>query len=90
VNSAGTKWRYVNPAGSVRRVLVRDLSSKEPGLLRWSLKAESAATVTLPSSDAVRMSIVLGDVGECASVVFDPPSGVRPRCSGNADKLSCR
>jgi hypothetical protein len=90
VNSAGTKWRYVNPAGSVKRVLVRDLSSKEPGLLRWSLKAESAATVTLPSSDAIRMSVVLGDAGECASVVFDPPSGARPRCSGDTAKVSCR
>ena len=69
-------------------MLVRDLSSKQPGLLRWSLKAEAGAAM-LPASDAVRLSVVLGDAIECGSAVFDPPGGVRPRCGGDADRLTC-
>ena len=90
VNSAGNKWKYVGTSTTVKRVTVRDQSSKTPGLIRWALKGDAAMAAVLPASDALRLSIVLGDPGECASVVFDPPSGVRPRCTGDATKLNCR
>jgi hypothetical protein len=92
-NNAGTRWRYTDGSGSVSGVTsisVSDLSTKEPGLLRWSLKAESAASITLPAPDAVRVSVVLGAAAECADFVFNPPAGPRPRCKGDAEQMSCR
>jgi parallel beta-helix repeat protein len=90
LNATGKKWRYANSAGEVTRARVRDLSKKSPGRLRWSIIAESAAAAQLPGADAVRASIVLGDPLECASLVFAPPAGSRPRCHGGADRLTCR
>jgi hypothetical protein len=88
----GRKWRYRDEAGSadgVTAVLVRDLSAKAPGLLRWSIKAEAVAT-TLPSPDAVRLAAVVGGTGECGEVVFADPTGAKPRCMGSSERISCR
>lgn len=88
----GKKWRYRDQAGSadgVTAVLVRDLSAKNPGLVRWSIKAEGGAT-TLPSPDAVRLTAIVGGAGECGEVVFADPVGAKPRCTGSSERLSCR
>lgn len=90
VNSAGTKWRYVGAGGPVKRASVKDLSKKSPGLLGFTLYAQTDMATTLPSSDAVRLSVVLGDPIECGFSVFEPPAGARPRCTGDASTLTCR
>ncbi len=92
-NAAGTKWRYLDSSGSVAGVTsvsVSDLSAKEPGLLGWSLKAESSGLAALPAADAIRLSVVLGLPAECADLVFNPASGERPRCKGDSARVSCR
>jgi hypothetical protein len=88
----GKKWRYRDKAGSadgVIAVLVRDLSAKTPGLVRWSIKAEGVAS-TLPSPDAVRLTAIVGGTGECGEVVFADPAGAKPRCTGSSERISCR
>jgi parallel beta-helix repeat protein len=92
VTADGKKWRYRDASGAadgVTAVLVRDLSAKVPGLIRWSIKAEGAPA-SLPSPDAVRLTAVLGDANECGGTTFAGPTGVKPRCAGGADRLSCR
>jgi hypothetical protein len=50
----------------------------------------NGGSITLPSPSATRAAVVLGDAGECATVVFNPPSGARPRCRGDAVRIVCR
>jgi len=92
VSANGTKWRYrdkIGSAGGVTAVLVRDLSAKTPGLVRWSIKAVGAAAL-LPSPDAARLTAVVGGAGECAEIVFSDPTGPRPRCTAASERISCR
>ena len=91
-NAAATRWRYKDVTGSaagVTSVLVRDLSAKQDGLLRWVVKAAGEAA-TLPLPDGVRMSVVLGDAIECANVSFGDPTAARPRCKGDAARIACK
>jgi hypothetical protein len=91
-NGAATKWVYKDTqalVGGVKRLIVRDRSAKQPGRLKVVVKS-IALSGPLPAPDAVRAVLVVGDVGECASVVWDPPSGARPRCRGDATRLVCR
>jgi len=38
----------------------------------------------------VRTAVVLGDPGECAAVTWNGPGAARPRCTGDARRLTCR
>lgn len=91
VNHAGTVWSYRDPSGSVggvTRIVVKDRSSVEDGLLRWMVKANGAGA-TLPDVSAVRTAVVVGAANECALLQWDPPSDARPRCQGDNASLSC-
>lgn len=91
-NASGTRWRYVDPTGSVGGVLravVIDASKKEPGLLRFRVKAR-APTYPLPDSAQTQTSVWFGDTNECAHLAWNPPTGDRPRCATAANKLTCR
>jgi hypothetical protein len=93
VNTAGTRWSYRDPSGAVGgvvSVVVRDLSHKQDGLLRWVVRAKTTGSATLPAATAVRGSALLGNAAECASVQWNPPGGIRPRCDGDAALLRCR
>jgi hypothetical protein len=92
VNNAGTVWSYRDPSGSaggVTRLLVKDRSNVQDGLLRWTLKA-NGGSVVLPGVAAVRTAAVLGDASECAALQWNAPGGARPRCQGSSASLSCR
>ena len=92
VNASGTRWTYRDGAGTqggITKVVVRDRSSHVDGLLAWSVTGKSAATATLLDPSAVRSTMVLGAASECASLTWNPPGGVRPRCTGTAAKLAC-
>lgn len=85
-------WKYRDRdgvQGPVQQVVVRDMSSKEDGLIAWTLKARGG-TATLPAVDSVRSTIVLGAAGECAANDWNGPTGLRPRCSGDSTALRCR
>jgi hypothetical protein len=91
VNAQQTRWRYSDPAGTlggITRVVLRDKSSVSPGLVRWVVKGKTAAQVALPGAAGVRGTLVVG--GVCAAQVWNPPTGVRPRCEGDAARLTCR
>jgi hypothetical protein len=92
VNRAGTTWSYRDRAGvhgSITKAIVKDRSSRTDGLLLWSVTGKSGATVMLPAVAMVRSTIVLGAQLECASCAWNPPTGVRPRCTGSPAKLAC-
>jgi hypothetical protein len=90
-NGAGTRWRYRDPTGAlggITRVLVRDKSAVAPGLVRWLVKAKTPASLVLPDVTAVRGTLEIG--ATCAMHTWNPPSGPRPRCDGDASRLACR
>jgi hypothetical protein len=92
VNASGDRWLYTDPTGShagIRGAVVRDRSIKQDGLVRFGVKG-NGGSITLPSPTATRTAIVLGAADECAALVFNPPSGGRPRCRGDAARLVCR
>ena len=92
VNAKGDRWTYVDPNGTnagIRAVTVRDRSIKQDGLVRFGVKG-SGGSIVLPAPSATRTTVVLGAPGECAAVVFNPPTGTRPRCRGDATRIVCR
>jgi hypothetical protein len=92
VNAAGTRWTYVDPTGAVAgvlRVVIVDKSRRQDGLLAWRVLARGAS-FSLPDADDVRSAVVLGSPGECASTSWNGPGEERPRCEGDASKLTCR
>jgi hypothetical protein len=92
VNAAGNRWTYTDPTGShagIRGVVVRDRSITQDGLVRFGVKG-NGGSITLPPPTATRTTVVLGAADECAALVFNPPSGGRPRCRGDAARIVCR
>ena len=92
VNARGDRWTYTDPAGSnggIRNLVVRDRSIRQDGLVRFGVKG-NGGSIALPPPTATRMSVVLGDADECASLVLGPPDGARPRCRGDAARIVCR
>lgn len=92
VSSRGTSWKYrdsANLQGPVTRVTLRDMSGRQDGLIAWTIRARGGA-VTLPPASSVRTSVILGNSEECAALVWNPPGGARPACSGDAAEIRCR
>jgi len=91
VNAAENRWRYADAAGSVggiTRIVVRDRSSSQAGLVRWVVKAKTDGSFVLPPVSAVRGAIVTG--AACAAHAFNGPGEPRPRCDGDASRVGCR
>jgi hypothetical protein len=91
VNTAQTRWVYRDPSGSaggVTHVVIKDLSNRQDGLIKFTVTAKSA-TAVLPNVGAVRTSAVLGDTAECAALQWSAPSETRPRCDGDASSIRC-
>jgi hypothetical protein len=75
--------------GGITKAVVQDRSAKEPGLLKAAMKG-IGGTFTLPDPAAARSALRLGTASECALQVWNPPTGDRPRCDGDASRLTCR
>jgi hypothetical protein len=91
-NAAGTRWIYKDLAGSaggVTRVMLRDRSGTTDGLLAWRVVAKGTSSV-LPGVASTRAAVVLGAAAECAAAAWNGPTGVRPRCAGDASRINCR
>jgi hypothetical protein len=91
VNDAGTRWTFTDRTGSVSgitKAVVQDRSSREDGLLRFTVKGKGGS-IELPTASGVRTTVVLGAPLECASLLWNPPGGTRPRCDGDAARLRC-
>jgi len=92
VNSAGTRWTYTDAAGThggITRATVTDASRSVDGLLKWSITGKIGST-TVPNVSQVRTAVILGAPLECAALTWNPPSGARPRCSGDSSQIVCR
>ena len=90
VNAPGTRWRYSDPSGAlggITKILVRDKSAVTPGLVRWVVKGKTGALLALPDVSSVRGTLVVG--AACATHTWNGPAGERPRCEGDATRLSC-
>jgi hypothetical protein len=91
-NRSGTQWTYTDRAGAVggiRKAVLKDRSKTQSGLVRLTVQGKPAGLVLSPST-ATRTTFVVGAASECASLVWNPPTGPKPRCAGDAAKLSCR
>jgi parallel beta-helix repeat protein len=92
INSAANRWTYVDPdgtVGGVLRAVVKDRSVVTDGLVHWAWKAKGG-TAVLPDVSATRATVIVGAAQECASVQWNPPGGLRPRCDGDAARIVCR
>ena len=93
VSADGKSWNFVDRAGSqagITRIAIRDRSKREDGLLRWRVVGKRAGSVVLPDVHRVRTAVILGDAAECAAVAWNRPGAPRPRCLGDATRLTCR
>ncbi|HEV7731312.1 MAG TPA: right-handed parallel beta-helix repeat-containing protein [Candidatus Binatia bacterium] len=91
-NGAGNRWMYRDPAGSiagVTKVVVQNRSNKEPGLLKLTMKGKGGSFV-LPDASSVRTTVVFGAALECAQHLWNGPAAPRPRCDGDASRLTCK
>jgi len=89
----GRRWTFVDKTGAhagITRIAVQDRSKKQDGLLHWRIVGKTGASAALPAPDAARVTMVLGDPGECASLAWNGPGESRPRCTGDASRLVCR
>lgn len=92
VNGAGNKWTYRDRTGAVAGVtkaIVQDKSAKEDGLLLVSVKGKGG-TFTLPAPASARTTVVFGAASECAQSLWNGPGGSRPRCDGDASRITCK
>ena len=89
----GMRWSFVDRSGShagITRVAIRDRSKREDGLLKWRVVGKSAGSIVLPDVHRVRTAVILGDAPECAAVTWNGPGQPRPRCIGDARRVTCR
>jgi hypothetical protein len=92
VNEGGTRWKYTDPAGAVggvRKVVVRDRSRREPGLVRWTIRT-TGGDAPLPDASDLRTTVSFGGSGACAGIVWGGPDDPRPRCKPKGTRLRCR
>jgi Right handed beta helix region len=91
-NRSGTQWTYTDRAGAhggVTRATLKDRSRKQSGLLRLVVKAKGGS-LPLPDAADARTAFVVGAADECATAVWNPPGAPKPRCDGDASRLTCR
>jgi hypothetical protein len=92
VNERGTRWKYTDPAGAiggVRKIVVRDRSHREPGLVRWTIRT-FGGDAPLPDPADLRTTVSFGTSDACAAVVWGGPDDPRPRCTPKNTRLRCR
>ena len=87
-NAAGNRWTFKGNVGGITRVSLQDRSSHTDGLIRFSVQGDGGSVV-LPDPSQVRSALIVGAPHECASHTWSPPSGARPRCTGDATRLKC-
>jgi parallel beta-helix repeat protein len=88
-------WTYTNrtagETGGVKRVAVKDLSRKTPGLVQFSVKmkggAYAIAPADLPLEALVALDPPTAETGQCGQATFVPPSAA---CTLGAGTLRCR
>lgn len=82
--------------GDIVRATVTS-SARTPGLLTVKIKGRGGNFQVPSGADPIRLVVVPGNQsrglsGQCASIAFNPATGIRPRCNGSATgtSLVCR
>lgn len=92
---SGTSWKYVDkrpmPSGGITALAVRDLSDKEPGLVRVKVTgkrgAYPVAAASLPLTGIVVLDPPTAATGQCGVAAFTAPDG---SCTTTGRRLTCR
>jgi hypothetical protein len=91
---SGTRWKYVakNAAslGGITAISVRDLSAKDPGLVRFRVRGKRgsypADPAHLPLSGLFILDPPTAETGQCAEASFEAPA----TCSFTGRAIKCR
>jgi hypothetical protein len=90
-NKKGTRWRFDDPTGAhggVQRIDVADKSStRAPGRLTFAVRI--VGTSAMPVLGPLDAAIRFGTVSECARAHWNGPEANKPRCRGNALRVTC-
>jgi len=90
----GRRWVYLNrsntPIDGIASVVVEDLSTRQPGLVKFSVKGQrgnyAVAPANLPLSGWLVLDPPTADTGQCGEASFAPP---RARCTVAGHVLRC-
>jgi parallel beta-helix repeat protein len=91
--SAGWKYtdRSESPPGGIRSVVIRDRSGREPGVVRFRVRAGRGAYAVapedLPLAAALSVDPPTAETGQCGSVAFTGAGGT---CTLGAKRVICR
>lgn len=93
VARGGDAWKYVNrsdnPPGGIRSVAIRDLSRREPGLLKIRAVGRrgsyQVATSDLPLTAFFSVDPPTAETGQCGVADFAPAD-----CTRNGRRVACR
>jgi hypothetical protein len=91
-NRSGTQWTYTDRAAThsgITKAQLKDRARTQSGLVRLTVQGKPAGLV-LPAVAQTRTVFVIGAANECAALVWNPPTGPKPRCTGTDAKLACR
>lgn len=91
---SGTSWRYVNksatPPGGISLLTIRDLSSKQPGLLRVRAVGKRGSYPVDPANLPLTGLLVLDPptaaTGQCGIATFAAPQG----CTSDGKSVKCK
>jgi hypothetical protein len=89
-SASGKRWRFddrTGALGGLRRIEIVDQSSQAPGRLTFELRFVGAPL--LPGAAPVDLALQFGNANECAAAHWNAANGARPRCRGNAQRLTC-
>jgi parallel beta-helix repeat protein len=88
-------WKYVNdgasPAGGITRVVVKDLSRKQPGLVQFSVSGRRGSYAADPSKLPLEALLVLdpptAETGQCGRASFTGPTTT---CTASGGVIRCK
>jgi DNA-binding beta-propeller fold protein YncE len=95
VNRAGTLWffrdRFGTLANHVTNVMILKPSTRTPALYKFRVSGRGGDFQVKPGEEPVRLLVVLGTAGQCATVAFNPNGGAHPACklSTSGSFLNC-
>jgi hypothetical protein len=100
VNLSGTRWGFKDRNGDlvpgIQRVNVTHKVNLAQGIFKVTVSGKNTDFTINPAELPLRLDIVLGGVpqavaGQCATGLFNPETGDRPRCQtrSSGDRVSC-
>ncbi|GIW41769.1 MAG: hypothetical protein KatS3mg076_2346 [Candidatus Binatia bacterium] len=101
VNRKKTRWVYRDPRDvledGIRRVVVRDLSSQNPGTFRFRVRGRRGDFRVDPAALPLEVTVILGGpdegaLGVCGTRAFSASGGPPPSCSASPSgkRIRCR